>query len=156
MRRSLLWLHVWLNNITAYYLLLTTVLLTNSTESHTHTLSLSLFVSLSLSVSLPVYIQSEFHHGPPQKRQLLARCEKILHPAPPTPRRQRELVDFLQTPIQGCMLGSGPLRSETMLREAIDEDWVDARAFNRPAVSRCDCLVSYFFPRPALRKWIAN
>lgn len=154
MRRSLLWLHVWLNNITAYYLLFTTVLLTNSTESHTHSLSLSLPFSLCLSPCF--YIQSEFHHGPPQKRQLLARREKILHPAPPTPRRQRELVDFLQTPIQGCVLGSGPLRSETMLREAIDEDWVDARAFNRPAVSRRDCLVSFFFPRPALRKWIAN
>lgn len=114
-------------------------------RNRTHTLSLS--PSLSLSVSLPCfYIQSEFHHGPPQKRQLLARCEKILHPAPPTPRRQRELVDFLQTPIQGCVLGSGPLRSETMLREAIDEDWVDARAFNRPAVSRRDCLVSFFLP----------
>lgn len=130
---------------TIYSLVFTTTSSSPTAREHPNTYAHTLFLSLSLYIT-------RIYHGPPQKRQLLARREKILHPAPSTPRRQRELVDFLQTPIQGCLLGSGPLRSEKMLREAIDEDWVDARAFNRATVSRCDCLVSFFLPRLALRR----
>ena len=138
-------LHVWLNTNTRPTILLSTTALQQHGIIHT-------LLFLSLSLSLSIYL--DYYHGPPQKRQLLTRrSEKILHPAPSTPRRQRELVEFLQTSLQSCMLGSGPLRSETMLREAIDEDWADARAFNRAAVSRCDCLVSFFSPA-ALRGWI--
>jgi len=80
-------------------------------------------------------------HGPSQERWILLQVEKVLHrtASQSDPQRWRRVKQLHKAAIQGSMLGSWALRSQTVLREASYAFWYDEGTAHRSEVSRsCD------------------
>jgi len=80
-------------------------------------------------------------HGPSQERWILLQVEEVFHhtASQSDPQRWRRVKQLHKAAIQGSMLGSWTLRSQTVLRKASYAFWYDEGTAHRPEVSRsCD------------------